>query len=128
MKALKTAGIFFVMAISWVGGAVGVLIIFTLLSGTEFGYNFVYHFTGGLPDIAAVIAGCVASFFASEFVAEKVNGYEEVKSAAKLVIGASIIFAILNVVHFSLYDLIKNAITLFYGWTVYKIHEFDKNK
>ena len=121
MKVLKTVGIFFVMAISWVGGAVGVLIIFTLLSSTEFGYNFVYHFTGGLPDIAAVIAGCVASFFASEFVAEKINGYAELKSAAKLVIGASIIFGIINLIHLNFYDLIKNGITLFYGWTVYKL-------
>lgn len=70
--------------------------VFAFLMQTDFGYSFVGHLTGGMPDVAATLVSCVISFFFCQQIAERINAHKSLWWLGILIILSNLIFGLLN--------------------------------
>ena len=95
--------------------------LFFAIGQSGFGIRFIYHFTGGHPEISIIILGCVLSFFAVEWVSEKLSLERETRWAAKVLMVITVVFAGYNLITLSIYDALKNAVVILYLYLVHRM-------
>lgn len=94
-------------------GAFALGIVFSLLLQTRFGYYFVGHLTGGMPDVTMVFVPCVISFFLCSHIADRMNGGRALLALGITILLVHIISGALNLLNGS--AVIANIIQIVLG-------------